>query len=144
MGRTGRLGRSGARRMTVRTASRRRLSQVVLAAFAAVWLALVAVPPVAFLAWRGARLERLSAAPAQAEWDRFRADMREQAAGGGPVRRKVPRSPEPPERVWLRDYPHVVVAAWVLFVGLLGAVIGALLRGALGPRGVSGPGSAGP
>lgn len=132
--------------MTDRTPPRRRLKRLLLAAFTAAWLALVAVPPVVFMGWRDARLGELSAPPVQAEWDRFRADMQAQSGGSGPVRRKVPRSPEPPELIWLRDYPLVVVAAWVLFVGLLGAVIGLMLRGALraGPGRISDPGSAGP
>lgn len=132
--------------MTTRTPPPHRLTRLLLAAFTAVWLALVAVPPVVFMGWRDARLGALSAPPVQAEWDRFRADMQAQAQSSGPVRRKVPRSPEPPERIWLRDYPLVVVAAWVLFVGLLGMMIGLMLRGALrdGTGRISGPGSAGP
>ncbi len=140
--------------MTASPPSRRHLAATVTVVLVGAWVALVALPPVAFLRWREARLEALSAPAVQREWDRFRADMREQAAGAGPVRRKVPRSVEPPERVWLRDYPGVVVAAWVVFVGLLGAVVGVLLRGAAttpGPRGrdaggadVSAPESAGP
>lgn len=123
-----------------------RLAAVAVAACVGAWLAAVAVPPVVFLRWRATRLEEVSAPAAQAEWDRFRAAMQADAEGPGPVRRKVPRSPEPPERVWLRDYPHVVVAAWVVFVGLLGAVVGWLLRGALlvpdGTPRLSGPGRA--
>ena len=113
-----------------------------MGAFTAAWLALVAVPPVMFMGWRDARLDELSSPPAQADWDRFRADMQGQSGDKGPVRRKVPRSAEPPERIWLRDYPLVVVSAWVIFVGLLGAVIGFMLRGAMRPRTevVSGPG----
>ncbi|MFM9058725.1 MAG: hypothetical protein ACKOSQ_06355 [Planctomycetaceae bacterium] len=121
----------------------------ILLLVAACWLAVVAVPPVLFLRWRGARLAEVSSPAAQADWDRFRDDMREQSGDHGPVRRKVPRSAEPPERIWLRDYPHVVVAAWVIFVGLLGGIIAAMLRGAAGgvaprPTRVSGRGSADP
>lgn len=108
-----------------------RLAAAAMALFAATWLVVVAVPPVLFLGWREARLAEISAPASQAEWDRFRAAMRAESEGRGPVQRKVPRSAEPPERVWLRDFPHVVVAAWVIFVGVLGAVIGWLLRGAL-------------
>ena len=120
-----------------------------VAVYAACWLAAVALPPVLLLRWRESRLAELSAGSAQADWDRFRADMRAESAGTGPVLRKVPRSPEPPERIWLRDYPFAVVAAWVLFVGLLGAVFGMMLLGAArgaSPRppaardAVSGPG----
>ena len=55
--------------MTDRTPPRRRLTRLLLAAFTAAWLALVAVPPVVFMRWRDARLGELSASPAQAEWD---------------------------------------------------------------------------
>lgn len=134
--------------MTHRHPPQRRLTRFLLAVFAAAWVALVAVPPVAFMRWRDTRLGELSAAPVQADWDRFRADMRAESGDRGPVRRKVPRSPEPPERIWLRDYPLVVVAAWVVFVGLLGVVIGLMLRGATRPEPgaerLSGRGSAGP
>lgn len=101
-----------------------------VAVYVACWLAAVALPPVMLLRWRESRLAELSAGVAQADWDRFRADMQAESAGAGPVQRKVRRSPEPPERVWLRDYPSTVVAAWVLFVGLLGAVFGMMLLGA--------------
>lgn len=128
--------------MTPSASPRRRFAPAGLAVFAAVWLMLVAVPPVAFLRWRESRLAEISAPAAQQAWDRFRDDMRDQSGDRGPVRRKVPRSAEPPELVWLRDYPAVAVAAWVLFVGLLAAVIGLLVRGAVatpGPPRVSGP-----
>ena len=139
--------------MTAVHSPRRRLAATVSLVLVGIWVALVALPPAVFLQWREGRLEALSAPAVQRDWDRFRADMREQAAGAGPVRRKVPRSAEPPELVWLRDYPAVVVAAWVVFVGLLGATVGVLLRGAAstpGPRGqndgdaaISVPGSTG-
>lgn len=129
--------------MTPSATTPRRFARAGLAVFAAVWLMLVAVPPVAFLRWRESRLAEISVPAAQQEWDRFRDDMRDQAGDRGPVRRKVPRSAEPPELVWLRDYPLVAVAAWVIFVGLLAAVIGLLVRGAVATPGsprVSGPG----
>lgn len=101
-----------------------------VALYAACWLAAVVMPPIVLLRWREARLADLSAGAARADWNRFRADMRAESDGSGPVQRKVPRSPEPPELVWLRDYPFMVVAAWVLFVGLLGVVFGIMLLGA--------------
>ncbi|MFM7107923.1 MAG: hypothetical protein ACKOZU_04890 [Planctomycetaceae bacterium] len=117
--------------MTARRIPSSRPAAALLTAYAACWLAVVSLPPVAFLRWREARLVELSGGAAQADWDRFRDDMRAQADGPGPVRRKVPRSAEPPELIWLRDYPSAVVAAWVIFVGLLGAVVGLMLRGAM-------------
>ena len=92
-------------------------------------LAALVVPPALFLRWRETRLEELSRPDVQAQWDAFRADMRTQSDRSGPVQRKVPRSPEPPELVWLRDYVLLAVTAWVVFVGVLGSVLLAMVVG---------------
>jgi hypothetical protein len=47
------------------------------------------------------------------------------------VQRKVPKSAEPPELVWLRDYWRLAIGAWVVFVGLITGCIAALARGAV-------------
>lgn len=101
-----------------------------LAAFALAWLALVAVPPLVLLQARAGWLEQLNRPESQAGWDEFRAAMRRQTGGTGPVQRKVPKSAEPPLRVWLRDYVGLAVAAWVILAGTLGFVTGALVLGA--------------
>ena len=93
------------------------------------WLAAVAVPPLALVAWRDHRLAEVSSPEAQAEWDAFRADMRRQSGRGGPVQRKVPKSAEPPELVWLRDYLLLAIAAWVTLVGVLGGFLVAIAVG---------------
>ena len=87
------------------------------------WAALLIGPPLAFLRWRDARLATLTDPAVQADWDAFRADMQRQSGPVGPVQRKVPKSPEPPELVWLRDYPALAVAAWVVFGGVLGGFV---------------------
>jgi hypothetical protein len=110
------------------------VARVAVAVYVAVWLAALAGPPAAMLRWREARLARLAEPAAQADWDAFRADMRRQSGGAGPVQRKVPRSAEPPELVWLRDHAALAVTAWVGFVGVLGACLGILLAGGLRPR----------
>lgn len=101
--------------------------------------AALAGPPWAFLAWRERRLAALSTPEAQADWDAFRDRMRRESGRDGPVQRKVPKSAEPPERVWLRDYWRLAIAAWVVFVGLLATFLAVLVRGAAsaaedGPR----------
>ncbi len=108
--------------------------------------ALVLLPPLFFLQWRQARLAELSRPAVQAGWDAFRDDMRAQSDRDGPVQRKVPKSAEPPELVWLRDYATLAIAAWVLFVGVIGIFFVVLVRGAVqgGATAVSGPGSPGP
>ena len=66
--------------------------------------AVMAGPPWAFLRWRETRLVALSTPEVQADWDAFRAQMRRESGRDGPVQRKVPKSAEPPELVWLRRY----------------------------------------
>jgi len=111
------------------------VSGVLLAA----WAAAVALPPVAFLAWRQGRLEQLARPAAQAEWDAFRDAMRGQTGRAGPVQRKGPKSAEPPELVWLRDYPALAVTAWVVLVGVLGGCLAMLARGAINDQGSAEP-----
>jgi len=106
---------------------------------AAAWLAALILPPVLLLRARADWLQQLDRPEAQAEWDEFRRDMRQQSGRDGPVQRKVPKSAEPPARVWLRDYFRLAVVAWVLFMGVLGGVFSlfvvGVLRGAAGGMG---------
>lgn len=101
--------------------------------------AVMAGPPWAFLEWRERRLAALSSPEAQADWDAFRERMRRESGRDGPVQRKVPKSAEPPERVWLRDYWRLAIAAWVVFVGLLATFVAVLVRGAAGSAAEHGP-----
>jgi hypothetical protein len=108
----------------------RRVSAGTLAALIAVWGLILAVPPVILLSQRDAWLAALERPEAQADWDAFRSAMREQTGRDGPVQRKVPKSPEPPLRVWLRDYVGLAIAAWLVLGGTLGLCTGALVVGA--------------
>lgn len=123
--------------------SSRRLTLLVLLA----WLAALAAPPVLLARWRSTRLAELSDPAVQANWTAFREAMRTQTDRSGPVQRKVPKSQEPPELVWLRDYFWLAVAAWVVLGGVLGGFLALVLLGVAGSRGsprATGPGSAGP
>jgi hypothetical protein len=114
---------------------------VVIAVLAA-WLAVVAVPPAALSVWRAKRLAELSEPGVQAEWDAFREAMLKESGREGPVQRKVPKSLEPPELVWLRDYFSLAVIAWVTLMGVLGGFVAALVMGVTsGPRTATGRGS---
>lgn len=108
-----------------RAGATRLLAWVLLAG----WLAAVVVPPLGLVAWRDRRLAEVGSPAAQAEWDAFRADMRRQSGRDGPVQRKVPKSAEPPELVWLRDYLWLAIAAWVTLVGVLGGFVAAIALG---------------
>jgi len=107
------------------------LATLTTVAVTCLWLAALVIPPVMLAASRPAWLEALDQPEQQADWDEFRSAMRRQSGRDGPVQRKVPKSVEPPARVWLRDYFPLAVLAWVLFVGVLGGFFCLLVAGAL-------------
>lgn len=121
-----------------------RPSRRLVALLVVAWLAAVAVPPLALARWRATRLAELAVPEVQADWNTFRNAMREQSDRSGPVQRKVPKSVEPPELVWLRDYFWLAVAAWVILGGTLGGFFALVVLGVASPRPPSGPESAGP
>jgi len=108
-----------------------RLRSFATAAIVAVWLATLVLPPVILLQVREGWLAELNRPEAQAHWDEFRRDMKEQSGRDGPVQRKVRKSVEPPARVWLRDFFLMAVVAWVLFAGVLGGFFCLLVAGVL-------------
>ncbi|MFM8414349.1 MAG: hypothetical protein ACKOCX_06450 [Planctomycetota bacterium] len=118
----------------------RRLIALVIAA----WLAAVVIPPTGLAWWRAGRLAALSDPTVQADWTAFRDAMKQESDRSGPVQRKVPKSVEPPELVWLRDYFWLAVAAWVVLGGTLGGFLAIAILGVAGSRVPSGPGSSGP
>lgn len=118
--------------------------RLVIAAVVAGWLMAVIAPPAGLAWWRSGRLAELADPAVQAEWDTFRAAMRQESDRSGPVQRKVPKSAEPPELVWLRDYFWLAVAAWVVLGGTLGGFLAIIVLGVAGPGGATGPGSSGP
>lgn len=120
------------------------LRSVATASVLGVWLAALILPPVMLFRARVAWLQQLEQPEAQSDWDAFRRDMKQQSGRDGPVQRKVPKSVEPPARVWLRDYFRLAVVAWVLFVGVLGGFFSMLVAGVLrGAGGRTGGGPAG-
>ena len=118
---------------------RRQVSLPAIMLVVVVWLAATAGPPLAISRWRASWLEVLSQPAVQAEWDAFREAMRRESGRDGPVQRKVPKSLEPPELVWLRDYFPLAVTAWVVLVGVLGGFLGLLALGAAGTWRVTDP-----
>ena len=118
---------------------RRQVSLPAIMLVVVVWLAATAGPPLAISRWRASWLEVLSQPAVQAEWDAFREAMRRESGRDGPVQRKVPKSLEPPELVWLRDYFPLAVTAWVVLVGVLGGFLGLLALGAAGTWRVNDP-----
>jgi len=68
---------------------------------------------------------------AQAEWDTWREDAKKLADGAGPVKRRVPKSPQPPALVLMRDYFAVCLGGAVLLSTVLFATFMVLVRGAM-------------
>jgi hypothetical protein len=122
------------------TRTRNRRAQVAVAAGLLAVAAVMAGPPWAFMRWRESRLVALAAPEVQADWDSFRDRMRRESGRDGPVQRKVPKSAEPPELVWLRDFWRLAIVAWVVFVGVLLALTAVLVRGAAASAAEDGPG----
>ena len=83
------------------------------------WVLLMGLPPFTLWMLRSSWLEDLDRPNVQAEWNEFRDDMKKQSDRSGPVQHKIPKSPEPPLRVWLRDYFWLAIAAW----GILGSAL---------------------
>jgi len=123
----------------------RRQSRWLPLALVIAWAAALGLPPVLLARWRSERLVQLPDPSVQAEWTEFREAMKKQADRSGPVQRKVPKSEEPPELVWLRDYFWLAVAAWVVLGGVLGAFLALVVLGvARGPGPANDPGANAP
>jgi hypothetical protein len=66
------------------------------------------------------------------QWQAWRDDVRQQQTRPGPVRRKVPKSSEPPALVLMRDYFGVSLAGAILFSTVLYWVIAWFVNGIFG------------
>jgi hypothetical protein len=65
----------------------------------------------------------------QANWEVWRREAADQAAGKGPVARREPKSTEPPLVVLMRDYFAVCLVGAIVFSTLLYAVAVFVIRG---------------
>jgi hypothetical protein len=76
-------------------------------------------------------LTHLATADSVGDWQTWREDVKQQQTQGGPVRRRVPQSAEPPALVLMRDYFAVCVTGAILFVTVLYWVTAWFIRGIL-------------
>jgi hypothetical protein len=76
-------------------------------------------------------LAELSTPASTADWEAWREDIRAQQDRPTPIRRRVPKSAEPPALVLTRDYFAVVMAAAVIFSSLIYWIMAWLVMGAL-------------
>ncbi len=68
---------------------------------------------------------------AQNEWDTWRADAKDMAMGAGPVKRREPKSQEPPALVLMRDHIVACLALALLLSTVLFGTFMFFVRGAL-------------
>lgn len=72
---------------------------------------------------------------AQAEWNTWRADAKQLSDGAGPVKRRVPKSVEPPALVLMRDHFAVCLGLALLLSTVLFGTFMFFARGALSSSG---------
>jgi hypothetical protein len=68
---------------------------------------------------------------AQTEWDAWREDAKKLADESGPVKRRVPKSVEPPALVLMRDHFVVCLIGSLLLTSVLFGTFMILVRGAI-------------
>lgn len=106
---------------------------------AALYAVLVCLVVWSMFAARRWALAELSTPAAIGNWEAWREDVRRQQDEPTSVRRRVPKSPEPPAMVVLRDYfaaslTGAVVLSSVLFWIIAGMTIGVLTAEPCGPE----------
>jgi len=98
------------------------------------WLAcyfvLMGVIVWSMLAARQWALAELASPQANNDWQAWREDVKRQQTESGPVRLRVPKSPEPPAAVLLRDNFAVLFAGAVVLSSFLFWVVAWFLTGA--------------
>ena len=68
---------------------------------------------------------------AQTEWDDWRQDAKKMSSGTGPVKRREPKSAEPPALVLMRDHFAVCLGGSLLLSSVLFGTFMIFIRGAL-------------
>ncbi len=94
------------------------------------WLVMLAVVVGGMFIVRANTLRVMSTPEAQAEWEAWRASDVNQR-DDLPVKRRPPKSPEPPALVLMRDHFPVLLGAAVVFGSLLYGALGFAVKGAL-------------
>jgi hypothetical protein len=85
----------------------------------------------AMTAWRQSLITNLSTPEAQVAWEKWRAEAAQEDGTHGPVQRTVPKSPEPPSLVLMRDYFPACLVGLLLPLSALYAFIVWLVCGVL-------------
>jgi hypothetical protein len=99
--------------------------------FIAGYIILIGAVVWSLVAARKWALTELATPESMREWEIWREDERKQDEQAGPVRRRVPKSAEPPALVLMRDYFPVSLIGAVVFMSLLYWVIAWFVQGIL-------------
>ena len=109
-------------------ANRYRLTDVI---WLALYVALLAAVIVGLVYARNRVMTAYDTDQARSEWDEWREDATEQAEGKGPVKRRAPKSAEPPALVLMRDYFAVCLVIAVALSSVLFGTFVLFIRGAM-------------
>ena len=76
-------------------------------------------------------LAAYDAPSAQTDWDEWRAEAKQMETGKGPVKRREPKSAEPPALVLMRDHFAVCLGGAIVLSSVLFGTFMVFIRGAL-------------
>ena len=104
------------------------------------YLAAIALVVVGLNFGRSQLLKTYGTPEAKADWDAWREDAKDMAEGSGPVKRREPKSLEPPALVLMRDHFAACLGLALLLTTALFGTFMFFLRGAIhGASAVQGP-----
>jgi hypothetical protein len=115
--------------------SNSRLISLANALWLLAYLAVMALVAAGLFYGRGQSVASYGTAAAQTEWDEWRSDAKDMAMGAGPVKRREPKSPEPPALVLMRDHFAACLGLALLLSTVLFGTFMVFIRGALGSGG---------
>jgi hypothetical protein len=101
----------------------KRIPKIVIALLIVGYLLFATALMAGMFAARQSLVPELSTSQSQADWNAWRAEAATQDGRHGPVQRTVPKSPEPPMLVLMRDYFPACVVGLLLPLSALYAVI---------------------
>ena len=99
--------------------------------WAACYVVLVGLIAWSMFAARRWAMAELASPAAQGDWQAWREDVKRQQTESAPVRLRVPKSPEPPAEVLLRDYFGVLMTGALVLSSFLFWVVAWFASGAL-------------
>jgi hypothetical protein len=104
---------------------------VANACWALAYIAVIVAVVAAMLQVRRQAIATFGGPQAQAEWDQWREDAKKMASSDGPVKRREPKSAEPPALVLMRDHFAVCLGLSLVLTSVLFGTFMIFVRGAL-------------